>query len=107
MYVFTYSIGVPKKSTVELLMDARPVDLQLKEVDPRRFLVLFRFGRKTSQRFYDAIKKMYDFTVIIRRQNGVIDCFRIEDVYLITKLVEHYGGTWKVYDAQPLEFVDT
>ena len=97
---------MPRKSLVEQLVRTQPEEIKTESHGSESILVLYRFNKNPSHRFYKTLDRLKLYLVFNRLQNGVLEAESLVIAYTLTRLIEHYGGESKVYKAQVLKFLD-
>ena len=97
---------MPRKSLVEQLVSAQPEEINTKSLGSESILILYRFNENPSHRYYKTLDRLKPYIAFNRPQNGVLETKLLVDAYTLTKLITHYGGESKIYQAQVLKFLE-
>lgn len=96
---------MPPKRIVEKILAAEP-DLQPEErLGDVGYLVLYRFNKNPSQRYYDVRKQLGRYCSFKKLQRGVLEARNLKGAQTHVRLISHYDGQAWVFKAQKVEFV--
>ncbi len=70
------------------------------------YLVLYRFNKNPSQRFYDIRKQLSLYYSFKSLQRGVLKARGLRGARALVKVITHYGGLSRVFKAQEVEFAE-
>jgi hypothetical protein len=96
---------MPRKSLVEQLVYNQPEEIKAESLGSESILVLYRFNKSPSHRFYSTLERLNKYIAFNRLQRGVLKTTSLKYAYALIQLIEHYGGDSKVFNAQALEFL--
>lgn len=97
---------MPRKSLGQQLLFGLSNEFKSETHESKSVLVLYRFNKNPSHRFYKILNQLARYLVFERLQNGVLEAEHLVDAYTLTKLIQHYGGESQLYTAQALEFLE-
>ena len=97
---------MPPKRIVEKILAAEP-DLPPEErLGEVGYLVLYRFNKNPSQRYYDVRKQLSRYCSFKEIQRGVLEAQDLKGAQAHVRLISHYEGLAMVFKAQKVEFVE-
>ena len=97
---------MPRKSIVSTLIESYSEEEVTFSQGPTEYLIIYKFPKNPSTRFYRALEGLNWYFPFDRIQNGVIKVESLNIAYLILSLIARYKGKCYLYYASEIGLSD-